>query len=208
MALITKPPDIPHLVGEVAVGFHFLGTDVRVIAGRGAHQHGEAQGIRAELIHEHQRIDHVAGCLGYFAPDLIAHEPMQIHGMERNLACKLKTHHDHARHPEEQDVVARFHVGGRVEIFVIRRLIGPAQCGEGPQAGGEPGVQHILILVDLMRAAGGAFGWVFARNGHVTIRAVPDRDAMSPPQLAADAPILDVFQPVEVGLLKALRARS
>src|SRR5215207_5710313 len=33
---------------------------------------------------------------------------------------------------------------------------------------------------------------------------VPHGDAMSPPQLAADTPILDVLQPVEIGLLKTL----
>src|SRR5262245_44105501 len=36
------------------------------------------------------------------------------------------------------------------------------------------------------------------------IRAVPHRNTMSPPQLAADAPILDVFHPVVISLLEAL----
>ena len=37
------------------------------------------------------------------------------------------------------------------------------------------------------------------------IVAVPDRDAVSPPQLAGDAPVLDIFQPVVINLLEALR---
>jgi hypothetical protein len=64
---------------------------------------------------------------------------------------------------------------------------------------GQPSVENIL------RAAGGTLGRVFARHGHVTIGAIPDRDAMSPPQLTADTPILDVLKPVEVGLLEAFR---
>src|SRR5260221_6395971 len=34
------------------------------------------------------------------------------------------------------------------------------------------------------------------------IGAIPNRDAMSPPQLAADTPILDVFHPVVISLLE------
>ena len=35
--------------------------------------------------------------------------------------------------------------------------------------------------------------------------AVPDRDAVAPPELTADAPILDVLEPVEIGLRPAFR---
>gem|GEM_PF-5264783 len=37
--------------------------------------------------------------------------------------------------------------------------------------------------------------------------AVPDGDAMPPPQLAADAPILDIFEPVQVHFAPALRVK-
>ena len=42
-------------------------------------------------------------------------------------------------------------------------------------------------------------------DGHVPVRAVPGGDAMAPPQLAADVPVVDVLHPVEEGLLEALR---
>ena len=42
------------------------------------------------------------------------------------------------------------------------------------------------------------------RAKHAAIRRVPDRDAVSPPQLARDAPILNVLQPIKINLLKAL----
>src|SRR5688500_13298732 len=35
--------------------------------------------------------------------------------------------------------------------------------------------------------------------------AIPDRDAMSPPQLAADTPILYILEPVEIGLFETFR---
>ena len=39
---------------------------------------------------------------------------------------------------------------------------------------------------------------------HVAVGAVPDRDAVPPPELAADAPVADVLHPVEVDLGEAL----
>ena len=59
--------------------------------------------------------------------------------------------------------------------------------------------------MNIFRAAGGALRWVFARHGHVVIGAIPNRDAMSPPQLAADTPILDILKPVEINFFKTLR---
>src|ERR1017187_7565224 len=47
------------------------------------------------------------------------------------------------------------------------------------------------------------------RNGDlVTHGAMPCRDAMSPPKLSADAPVVDVFHPVEISLLVLLRRES
>ena len=39
---------------------------------------------------------------------------------------------------------------------------------------------------------------------HVAVGAVPGRDAVAPPQLAADVPVVDVLEPVEEDLLEAL----
>ena len=42
----------------------------------------------------------------------------------------------------------------------------------------------------------------------MAVGAVPGRDAVAPPQLAADVPVVDVLHPVEEDLLEALAARS
>src|SRR5687768_7914752 len=39
----------------------------------------------------------------------------------------------------------------------------------------------------------------------MSIRTIPDRDAVPPPQLPADAPILDILEPVEIDLLETFR---
>src|SRR2546428_129729 len=53
--------------------------------------------------------------------------------------------------------------------------------------------------MNLVAAAVRAMGWIGAHDGLLPAHvAVPDGNAMSPPQLAADAPIADVLHPVQV----------
>lgn len=35
--------------------------------------------------------------------------------LEGHFVCELQTHHDHASHPEEQDIMTRFQKAARVE---------------------------------------------------------------------------------------------
>ena len=106
---------------------------------------------------------------------------------------------DHPGHPEEDDVVAGDqHVGG-VEIVQILGLLGPAQGGEGPQGGGEPGVQHVLVLLRCAcRRTSGSCAGVLPDDGHLAaVVAVPGGDLVAPPQLPGDAPVADVLHPVD-----------
>src|SRR5699024_1995233 len=54
---------------------------------------------------------------------------------------------------------------------------------------------HIGILVPAL-----AGGWLLVRadTDHFAVGAVPHRDAMPPPQLAADAPVMHAVDPLEV----------
>ena len=126
--------------------------------------------------------------------------------MEGNLSGLLQGGEDHADHPEEDDVVAcHQHVCG-IEILQLRRLFRPAKGGEGPEGGAEPGVQSILVLADLRAAAVRADGHFIIGNGHfAAVVAVPRGDPVAPPELAGDAPVVNVFQPVEIGLAEAFR---
>ncbi len=88
-------------------------------------------------------------------------------------------------------------VGG-VELRQVRGLLRPAERGERPQAGGEPGVEDVGVLRPAL--AGGRLV-VRAEADDLAVRAVPDGDAVAPPQLARDAPVVEVVDPVEVALL-------
>src|SRR4029077_9323832 len=96
----------------------------------------------------------------------------------------------------------------RVEAGELGAALGPAERGERPQGGGEPGVEHVLILAQgnlgtevMVRAPLGLGATHVTAAGAV----VPGRDAVSPPQLAADTPVLDVAHPLEVGARPILR---
>ena len=131
---------------------------------------------------------------------------MQVDGAEGHVIGHLQPLHDHAGYPEEEDIIAGFHHVGWIEAFQIWRLIRPAQGGEGPQPGAEPGVEHVGVLFQARAATLLAGGWVLPGDGQViAVGAVPDRDTMPPPQLAADAPIPNVLQPVIVDLGEPFR---
>ena len=130
---------------------------------------------------------------------------MYQHRVEGDAVRLLAGGEDHARHPEEDDVVAGDeHVRG-VEIVEVRRLIRPAERGEGPEGAGKPGVQHVRVLRDVLRVAALALRGVLLRDGDVpAVVAVPGGDAVAPPELAGDAPVADVVHPVQIGLGEAV----
>ena len=84
------------------------------------------------------------------------------------------------------------------------RLLRPALRGEGPQLRAEPRVQHVLVLVHVMAAALGTHVGVLGQGVlPAAVLAVEHGNAVAPPQLAADAPVLKVFHPGGVGLRPA-----
>ena len=118
----------------------------------------------------------------------VAHRAVQIDGVERQLAHELEPEHDHPRHPEEEDVVAGLHHRRWVVAAQVGGVVGPAEGGERPETGGEPGVEHVGVLLDRPAAerAGGE-RLLLGDDRLAALLAVPDRDAVAPPELAGDA---------------------
>ena len=63
----------------------------------------------------------------------ITHQTGDIHLFERDLPGELQRHHDHPRHPEEDDVKTGYQHVSRVEFVEVFQIIRPAQSGERPQ---------------------------------------------------------------------------
>ena len=134
------------------------------------------------------------------------------------VPIQLKPRHDHARHPEENNVKPGYQHTGRIpEIHFLSLLcgrLGPAKIRHRPQVGRCPGIEHICFLFPVFRV-----GWSINRNMHMVVVGkvefsllnpllIPDRDAMPPPQLSADTPVLNAIEPVQVSLFPAVRMKA
>ena len=136
--------------------------------------------------------------------------------LERHLALILITSHDHTCDPEEDNIRARYQVTRRIVVvdLLIARIIDAVEERDRPKPRGEPGIQYILILTQISHRQGGiaalllrhlqcllrCLGYYIA-----TLRQEIGRYAMTPPQLTADTPILDVLHPVTISILEFRR---
>src|SRR5205814_5764663 len=88
---------------------------------------------------------------------------------------------------------------------------GPAKRSERHQRRGKPGVEHVVVALERAAIAFGGslfFGLVFAAaDVDIASIVVPGRNLMAPPQLARDAPVLDVLQPLVIGRRPVLRKK-
>src|SRR5205085_9080533 len=90
---------------------------------------------------------------------------------------------------------------GRIIFRQVFGPVRPAQRGEWPEAGAEPGIENIRVLLQAFGAAARTSRRGFASHDDFpALAAVPGWDAMAPPELARNAPVADVIHPLVVGL--------
>src|ERR1044072_2025356 len=116
----------------------------------------------------------------------VASRTVEIDRVVRRAAEKGVARHDHPRHPEEEDLGGGDEHVRRIKGGEIARLlVRPAERGHRPEPGREPGVENILVLAH-RTAAVWALGEILAAGDHllrrITVVAVPDGNAMSPPE--------------------------
>ena len=153
---------------------------------------------------------------------------MDVDVAERHFLHEVQAHHHHAGDPEEDDVEAGDEGARRIVAPELRRLVGPAERRERPQGRREPGVEHVLVAHEVtcgaLRILGEGGRLVLAQRAlhdgvgerlgerlllrlgdeDGAVRPVPGGDLMTPPELARDAPRLDVLEPLEIRLLPGL----
>ena len=197
---------IPELVGEVSISFDTFIVETHIIARGVAGHQGEAERICAVLFDDFKRIDAVAEGFGHLAALRVADKAVDEYVFEWDLLHEFHGHEHHAGYPEEDDVVAGDHGGGRIPLLQRRCLIRPAHRGEWPKRRGEPGIEYVRILMDMVAMALRAFRQVGAgRRDSAAVIAVPDRDTMPPPKLAGNAPVMDVRQPLDICFRETFR---
>ncbi len=199
---------VPDFRREIAVALEPPLRHLHVAALRTERGEREPQRVGAVFLDEVERVERVAPRLRHLGALGVAHHAVQEHVMERHFLHEVHAHHHHARDPEKQDVPAGHeHVGGIV-AREFGRLLGPAERRERPERRGEPCVEHVGIARERHVAAElrlrlrlGA-GLVVV-DEHGAVLGVPGGNLMAPPELARDAPGLDVLHPVEERLLLA-----
>ena len=189
---VHQPVGVPYLVAEVAALLAERFVEHHVVAGRRRNQHRHAHAVGAVFGDQVQRIGRVAQLLGHLAADLVADDAREIDVAEGFFAAVFVTRHDHARHPEEDDVGARHQVVGGVVVADLP-VAGVADAVEDrnrPQPRREPRVQHVVVLSEvgwLQRGVAGFRARLFeclpSRRGHyeAALGQVPGRDALAPP---------------------------
>ncbi len=206
-------PDLGHkrlgLVGARAVD-ELLGLliDIRVeldvlVVGAQREQ-VEAHGVGAVHANEVHGVNAVALGLGHAAAVLGQDRRVDDDVLKRHLVQEVQRAHDHAGDPQRDDVARGDERRRGMMALEQLRLLRPALRGEGPQLRAEPGVQHVLVLVHVVAVAVRALVHVVhARVLPAAVLAVEHGDAVAPPQLTADAPVLEVLHPGGVGLRPA-----
>ena len=133
---------------------------------------------------------------------------MDVDVAERHVVHELQAHHDHPGDPEEDDVEARDQDRGRIKGPQPLGVLGPAEGTEGPERGAEPGVEHVRVLLQRKvgrQRVGVAHLLLGAADIDIALGVVPGRNTVTPPDLTADAPVLDVAHPLEIGVLPVVR---
>ena len=169
------------------------------------HQAGGALGeqlIERDAVDDVERVDDVALGLRHLLAVVVADEAVDVDLAKRHLARELEAHHDHAGDPEEDDVEAGHQHRGRVVGLERRASRSGQPCVENGQSAEENHVsstssswRNATRGVDAVR---GARLRLAARDVPAALLVVPGGNAVAPPELAADAPVLDLAHPLEI----------
>ena len=130
---------------------------------------------------------------------------MQIDGVERHLVHHGQLHHHHPGDPEEEDIRPGHKDRGGEVFGQLRRGFWPAQGADRPKARGEPSVENVGVARQCLARRHGLSFSLIRRTVMVALGVIPHRNLVPPPQLAGNAPRLDILQPMVIGLLARLR---
>ena len=199
---------VPDLIAEVTSLLTQRIIVQDIVSGRRTQQNTHTDTVGTEALDQVQRIGTVTQRFGHLTTQFITYDTGEIHVLKRHFALVLITRHDHTCYPEEDDIRTRYKVCGGVvviDLFVVR-FFDTVKQTDRPQPATEPGVQCTFILHVI------AFRFGFGNDDFVIrivlqtglrqqIGIVVRRDTVTPPELTTDTPVLDVLQPVAVGIL-------
>jgi len=164
-----------------------------------------------------QWVNAVAETLGHLAALTILNHRVNIDITERNITEAVLPHHHHTRHPQRNNLTGGTEHIGRIKRLERRILFRPAHRAERPQGRRKPCIEYIIVpnpafffhrLFKFFKSGldtGIGNSPLICLNHSAecavltTIRQPscfrPNRYLMPPPQLPADRPVAEIFQP-------------
>ena len=132
---LNQAEGVPNLVVEVTALFAQCLVKEDVVTCWRAEHHTHAHTVGAKLVDEHQRVGAVAERFRHLAAQLVANDTGEIHIAEWHVAEILITRHNHACHPEENNVGGGNKVAGGIVIldFLIAGVADAVKERNGPQ---------------------------------------------------------------------------
>src|ERR1700679_4172075 len=120
--------------------------------------------------------------------------------LKRNGLHEFHTHENHAHYPEIDNVAGRGEDSCRIKDLELSCFFRPTKSSKRPEGRAKPGVEHVFILSQVFALAfGTACRRLFKSVDSIASGASPNGDAVTPPELAADVPISNVFHPIKIG---------
>ena len=188
---------VPDLVVEVSSLLAQSVVEEDVVTGRGAEHHTHAHTVGTVFVDKHQRVGAVSERLRHLSSQLVAHHTSKINVAERHVAGVLVSSHNHACHPEEDDVGGCHQVGRGIVVvdFLVTGIVNTVEERDGPQPRAEPSVESVLVLTQIgcckiltSRQLASFFQRLISREGHdkTLLLAIAggqeiSRNAVSPP---------------------------
>ena len=126
---------IPNFVVEISSLLTQCIVVEDIVACRGCEHQTHAHAIGTIFFNQFNRVGRVAKALAHFAAQLVAHNAGEIHVTERHIAHVFISGHNHACHPEEDDVGSGHQVGGGVVVanFLVVGVVNTVEQRNRPQ---------------------------------------------------------------------------
>ena len=199
---------IPYFVGKVSAGLYSLPVETHIITRCISGDQSQTQCICTVFVNNFQRIDTISQRFTHLSSLRITNQTMEEYGMERCFSRLLIAGENHTDYPEENDIITGYQHICRVEIIHLFGFFRPAQCGKWPQCRGEPGIQRILILMEMSMSAFGTYcRHFFCHYSLSAFITIISRNPVPPPQLTGDTPVTDIVGPVKICLLHTFRKK-
>ena len=200
--------DIPEFVAKVAAGDDRVLAEGLVHAGRATPQNTETESVRTVFSYELHWVNDIAFTFAHFFAMGIKNETVEIDFLKWHLARNVKSHHNHASDPSEENIGASFH---DVQWIVrVEITLGPISTDDRPVGATEPSVKSVLVA-DIFNAADFNFLEVGTaiKNpvwfvGRLVVGLFEHRDGDAPRDLAGDVPVFEVFEVVDEDFLFVL----